>query len=369
MTVSSKKMDALVIGGGPAGSTVALLLARTGMKTLLVDQALGPKCRIGETLPPATSVLLNRLGLWESFRDQNFIPSEGITSLWGRESPNVNDFFLWLGGSGWNIDRKLFDSWLLEQSEIAGAQVSRPTRVLGCSRNIDGTWHAHLDQCGKRSEVSARFLVDASGRGAKAASRGLSCRTVMDCLIGVVIFGEASHVLPYTLIEAVDEGWFYSAFVPDARFVVVYFTDADIYARHRNRHSYFTAQLEKAPETRDRVESAHVTGRPQVVSACTIRRERVCGEGWIMVGDAAAAFDPLSSLGVYKALDSADRAHANAVAAIDGKGSCSTYQEWADEVFKHYLRNRHSVYTLERRWRSLFWSRRQKELVEATATH
>jgi len=366
MTVTPNTIDALIVGGGPSGATVALLLARAGMKTLLVDHSSGQTARIAETLPPAANALLNRLGFWESFRKQNYLPSEGITSLWGRGSTHVNDFFLSLAGPGWNIDRVRFDSWLLEQSEIAGAEISRHTRVLDCNRNTSGTWEARIDRHGTRSEVCARFLIDASGRGVKAALRGLPCSTVMDGLIGVVIFSGEISTPSYTLIEAVDEGWFYSSGLSDGRFVVVYFTDADIYARHRNdRHSYVTAQLEKAPETRDRVGSAPVSGRPRVVSASTIRRERVCGDGWITVGDAALAFDPLSSLGLYKGLDSADRAHAHAVAAIDGKEGCSTYQVWSDEVFKHYLRNRHRVYSFEQRWRSLFWSRRQEGLVGA----
>ena len=91
--------DVIVAGGGPGGATTALLLARAGVNTLLLDPSLGLRTRkIGETLPPVANGLLVRLGLWESFRKQHHLPSDGIASVWGTAEPRVNDFFSSLNG-------------------------------------------------------------------------------------------------------------------------------------------------------------------------------------------------------------------------------------------------------------------------------
>jgi flavin-dependent dehydrogenase len=209
--------------------------------------------------------------------------------------------------------------------------------------------------------MRARYLVDATGRTGSASLRQLSSTMVLDRLIGVGTFFPERRTTPYILIEAIDTGWFYSAAVPDGRLGVIYFTDADLYARAgTERRAYFAQQLNKAYRTRARVASDPRPEHLLTLSAATTRRIRVCGRGWIAVGDAALGFDPLSSLGIFKALDSASRASRHVINALDGKTESSSYENWSTQVFGHYLGHRERYYSREIRWPgSPFWARRQ----------
>jgi flavin-dependent dehydrogenase len=82
------------------------------------------------------------------------------------------------------------------------------------------------------------------------------------------------------------------------------------------------------------------------------------GPDWISVGDATCSFDPMSSLGIYKAIDSATRACDSIVDALRGRANLNGYQSWSHEVFEAYLGTRRKLYGRERRWSSTFWRRR-----------
>jgi flavin-dependent dehydrogenase len=211
------------------------------------------------------------------------------------------------------------------------------------------------------SRIRSRYLVDATGRTGSASLRQLSSTIVIDRLIGVGTLFPERCTTPYILIEAVDAGWFYSAALPDGRLAVMYFTDADLYARAgTERKAYFARQLDKAHRTRARVATDPTPENLLILSAATTRRTRVCGRGWIAVGDAALGFDPLSSLGIFKALDSASRASRQVINALDGKTESSSYEDWSTQVFGHYLGHRERYYSRETRWPgSPFWARRQ----------
>lgn len=356
-----KTVDVAVVGGGPAGATIALLLARAGISTLILDASDCGTQRIGETIPPVANRLLRDLGLWRAFNKQRHRRSEGTVSAWTDDQARVNDFFLGPQGAGWNLDRNRFDAMLLEESDRAGSVVCRNARLVSCQRTNARRWALEFDRNDRRHKVRARYLVDATGRLGTASLSALGEKVVLDRLIGAAEFFAVADGSRYTLVEAVDDGWFYSARLPQGRTVVVYFTDADIYSRRRKDDSgYWSAQLGKARHTRDRLGSAAVSGEPLIVSSATVRRVEFSGRGWIAVGDAAQSFDPLSSLGIYKALDSARRASEFVVSALKRNRGDGSYATWSEGVFDHYLQRRTEYYRSQRRWPgSAFWERRR----------
>jgi flavin-dependent dehydrogenase len=355
-----KIVDVAVVGGGPAGATIALLLARAGISTLIVDASERSTQRIGETIPPVANRLLRDLGLWSAFYEQRHRRSEGTVSAWTDDRARVNDLFLAPQGTGWNLDRNRFDAMLLEESDKAGSVVCRDARLVSCHRR-NRAWALEFDRNNGRHKVLARYLVDATGRLGTAPLSALGKKVVVDRLLGDVRFFAAAEGSRYTLVEAVDDGWFYSARLPQGRAVVVYFTDADIYSRRRkDDSSYWSTQLRKARHTRDRLRNAAVLGDPRIVSSATVRRVEFSGNGWIAVGDAAQSFDPLSSLGIYKALDSAMRACEFVVSALKKNRGDASYANWSEEVFRQYLQRRAEYYRSQRRWpASTFWERRR----------
>jgi flavin-dependent dehydrogenase len=361
MTDCPQAVDAIVVGGGPAGATTALLLVRAGISTLLLESSDGSAQPIGETLPPVANRLLRDLDLWDAFGKQGHRASEGIISAWSDDHPQANDFFVSAQGPGWNLDRTRFDVMLLQECESAGAVISRRSRLLACHRTPDRRWLLEFRKNGRRYRTHSRHLVDATGKLGAVPLRGLARRVAMDRLIGVASFLPCADASRYTIVEAVDDGWFYSARLPRERIAVMYFTDADIYSARRKTDShYWNTQLNKARHTRDRIRNAAVPPNLIIVPATTTRREQSAGEGWIAVGDAAQSFDPLSSLGIFKALDSARCASETVTTVLSGTDPGGSYANWSREVFGHYLRRRAEYYKSQRRWAgSTFWERRR----------
>jgi len=360
-----RKVDAAVVGGGPAGTATALGLARLGYSAIVIERTYYDTVRIGETLPPKIRPLLVSLGVWEEFLPQNHCRSFAIHSAWGQSELYANDFIFNAYGNGWHVDRLRFDMTLARAAENAGVDVLQATQLISIQERANNGWRIGLGAKGKQLECEAKFLVDATGRASTIARKQGAIRTSCDHLIGVVAFFTRDSRGPgsdhATLVEAVADGWWYSAVLPNGQIVVAFMTDADIYARASKNSRYFwNEELEKTEHTNLRLHAGAPTSPPRVVSANSSCLNQTTGKNWLAVGDAAMAFDPLSSQGVYKALETGlqvseairDRLSGDAEALLK-------YAAQLKEHFGRYLVIRAYYYSQERRWPdSLFWKRR-----------
>lgn len=361
----------MVLGGGPAGAATALALNRRGCSVTVVERSDYTNLRIGETLPPAVRQPLVSLGVWEKFLADKHSPSFGIQSAWGQADLYENDFIFNPHGPGWHVDRSRFDAMLARSAEEAGAKLYRRARVMACAQTAAGDWQIEIGCEDRRHNVRAHFVIDATGRASAFARRQGARRITCDQLVGIVGFfaPNSASLTPgsQTLVEAVKQGWWYSALLPDSRVIAAFMTDADLYARASKRSAdYWQQQLRKAPHTRSRTK-AHtpVLGR-LIVATNTSRLDHVAGKNWLAVGDAAMALDPLSSLGVYNALKSG----LIAAQAIDSSltGNATALQNYAAGVEEDYdasLETRLKYYAAETRWPgSPFWQRREHEKAQ-----
>lgn len=353
-------MDVAVVGGGPAGAVIALLLARAGHTVVIVDRSTGNRPPMGETLPPVANALLNSLGLADLFSKQRHLPVEGIVSIWGGYAPYVSDFFVSARGFGWNLNRALFDAMLLDEAEKAGAQIYRNTSLVSCQRLGKGEWNLRIRNKERSTWVLAKYLVDASGRTGANAISFLSRRVFADRLIAVARFYACETRSLYPLIEATDEGWFYSLDTADG-YLVIYFSDADIHSLGcKANGDYWKSQIQKAKHTKERLGGAAPLGGSRIITAATSKRIYVTGSGWISIGDAAMSFDPLSSLGIYKAIDSGIQAYQSVVGVLRQNATCKGYADWSNQNFNTYMIQRAEIYKKESRWKeSEFWKRRR----------
>jgi flavin-dependent dehydrogenase len=167
---------------------------------------------------------------------------------------------------------------------------------------------------------------------------------------------------PRILIEATRDGWWYTMPLPKRRRAVCYMTDSDLLPKQRSQLIFFwnhaflsTKYVAQLLPTYRKPETLTLT------SASTDCAEIPFGERWLAIGDAALAFDPLSSQGLLFALHSA-LAAANFLihSASVGKFTPNTYSEWIQTVFEDYIRHYEAYYKLESRWPdSPFWCRRR----------
>jgi flavin-dependent dehydrogenase len=363
--------DVVIVGGGPAGSAAALSLARAGCSVAILERSDYGQPRVGETLAPAVKAPLARLGLWETFQRQSPASSPAIHSAWGSHHLREQDHFYNPYGPAWHVDRHAFDALLAGHARDAGATLITSAHVLSCESDGARGWTIGFRAAQTRSSLHARGVVDATGRSSSIA-RHLGVRRVLhDNLVAVIGFfapAPEHHAPRIALVEAVENGWWYSASLPDSRLVVAWMTDADLYARGGS-HSMqkWLEQLDRTTHTRRQVQAAAPMSRPWIAQASSSRLDQMQGRSWLAAGDAAMAFDPLSGQGVYQALESGHSAACAVQSLLGGKPSEAVdYAERLADTFDRYLSLRLAYYSLETRWpASAFWRRRRVDLGDS----
>jgi flavin-dependent dehydrogenase len=347
--------DVLVAGGGPAGSAAALDLSRRGFSVALIEQDNYETLRVGETLPPMIRDQLTGLGIWERFLGCGPLESYGIQTAWESPIPRQQDFLHNPFGCGWHVDRARFDAMLASAAAQAGAELVLSARVSSCHRKEDGQWLLEAAQGGTILTLGGRMLVDATGRKALLASKQGSRAHVADRLVGAVTFSETSEPAQWTLIEAVEDGWWYSAPLPGARMVFAYMTDSDLW-----KNPVWSDLVKRAPLTFERAGRMAIPPPFQIVSAASVIRHPVTGPNWIAIGDAALALDPLSGQGVFKSIETGTRSSSTIARYFDGDSSTlAEYESWVQETYQSYLSLRSQFYRSVLRWpKSRFWKRR-----------
>jgi len=364
--------DVAVLGGGPAGSAAALALLRLhAARVLVVEASRYETLRIGESLPPDTALLLRELGVWGAFQAEGHEPCLGSCSSWGSDELGYNDFLFNPHGHGWHLDRRRFDAFLARTAERAGAEVRLGTRFDGCEALEGGGYRLRLSSSGAeqggRDEVRARFVVDATGPGARFARRQGARRHFHDrliCAVGFFVLPAQTDFTRLTYLEAVEDGWWYAAKLPGGRLAVAFASDSELLkeAGATSVEGYVARLRETRHVARELAGAAFIPGSLRVTVAASSRLDRIAGGDWVALGDAASTYDPISSQGVYKALGNGLRAAPAIAAQLEGEGRhLAAFEREIGEEFTAYLANRNYFYGLERRWADApFWSRRRQ---------
>jgi flavin-dependent dehydrogenase len=370
-------VDVLVIGGGPAGSACAIRLAWGGARVAIVEASDFSRFRIGETLEPSVRPLLAQLGLEVGADCRWWAPSTGVVAAWGQPASTHRPSILNPYGRGWRIDRHTFDQVLFERAQQAGALAFTQARVTSGARSR-GAWAFTLATPAGPVHGRARWIVAATGRRARAPFAPCRKRRWLDRLVGIALIGGAgegpcSHRPAAACVEAAPCGWWYVATIPNGSKVAVFFTDSDLLPRGKPKLAAFLFdQLARSPLTRagrDFVEER--IGRHQWTgfdARSSIRRTAIA-DGWVAVGDALMAFDPLCGRGVTEALMSgmevADWLVRSGHTKIEG---LPIWAANAAERFNSYCAQRAAIYGVERRWGDMaFWQRRGEDRVTAAS--
>lgn len=355
------RVDIAIIGGGIAGAAAALTLAGRGRSVLVLAPPSKEGQRTGESLSPAAHALLRDLGLTEAFASGPHRPSHVTYAAWGTALLAQRNSIVHTEGPGHVIDRQAFERMLSEAVHRQGVRTVSDS--LGEATRAGEGWSLTLSG-GER--VEAGFVLDCSGRTAVFARR-VARRRRADRLVAAYDFvtqhDESVEPTPATLIEGVAGGWWYATLLPNRRLGLAFFTDPDLMPREVTRDAGAWRTLAAGTHFIQRwLDTAGYAIREpaRLTSAGTAWLEPASGPGWAAAGDAAAAFDPLSSHGLTSALWGGRQAALAALASFDGNPEpLLRYAATIENAARNFVVQRQAVYAHERRFRDQpFWKRR-----------
>ena len=363
----------VILGGGPGGATCAVALRRLGLKdVLIVETGDYDTFRIGESVPPEIRPILSRLDILEGFLAQGHEPCYGSCSYWGEERRGFNDAILSVYGHGWHLDRRRFNRFLAEEAGKAGAKLWVGVGLHRSRRRKEGGYRLTLRKMGKKSRVEARgsdfeidadFVVDATGaRCVFARQRGsgkLNDRPLICLGARFSLKNGSANITKMTHLEAVSYGWWYAARLPGDTLLVSLTTDAQTLKQMGLHHPQrWENALRETPNTARIIGRARIIDtRPKSYPAPSFRLDKIVGSHWLAVGDAASAYDPITSQGIIKSMSDARFAAGTIKKFLASAGNeLAIYQRMIADRFTQYTAMRRYFYQLENRWpRSTFW--------------
>ena len=379
---SVEQFDAIIVGGGPAGSTTAGLLAKRGARVLVLERERFPREHVGESLLPASLPILEELGVRDAVEDAGFLKKYGATMVWGSSPEPWSWYFQETNRSyphAYQVVRAQFDEILLRHAAGLGADVReehRVTEVIRDGERITGV--RFEDASGGRAEASARVVVDASGQQALVAT-ALGQRRWDEFFRNLAVYGyfRDAERLPSPdenniLVEAHPDGWCWTIPLHDGRASVGVVVDAER-ARERIESGDLGAFLDEhiaaAPRTAALVANAKLEGMPRAIRDWSYVADSLIGDGYVLAGDAACFIDPLFSSGVHLAMNAGVLASAyvstllaDEELAVEAR---PVYERLYLQQYDHFRELAKLFYSSNRTADSYFWEARRLDPTAA----
>lgn len=354
--------EVVVVGKGIAALVLSVLLKRAGIKHLLLDRVgIREKPALAETLPPTTLPLLQKLGLkavFEQFATKTF----GYNARWGTDRIVNNDFFFHRTcKNGLKLDKRALLAALEKQAE---KHILPYSTLLDISN--DGTASkVHLKTtAGSPSTVKANIIVDATGRK-RAILKKMNIASIahdetlaFSCHLPYKKLPELRHPV---YVESFATGWGIVSSMEQSYNVMTLFSSPDNPVFHQFKAYENWKHLLAETNSLKSFLTSEVAMKVYGYQANSSRASQISGRNWLSIGDAAIAFDPISSHGISNAIYCADEA-SKAICSYLKHEKHDAFQEYAAtlvQIFETYLQHKEALYRNEQRWpESEFWNKR-----------
>ena len=331
--------DVVVIGGGPAGSTVSTLIAQHGLRVKLFERERFPRFHIGESLIPETYWVLQRLKMLDKMKASHFVKKYSVQFVNAAGKLSAPFYFHdnkpHECSQTWQVVRSEFDLMMLRNAAEQGVEVHEATRVLDVLFEGGKAVGVRIQkEDGSQEEVRAQVVVDASGQSTMLQNR-FKLR-LWDPVLNkgaVWTYWEGAYrdtgrdEGATVVIQTVNkQGWFWYIPQHDNIVSVGVVGPFDYLFKGRGSHEQiYTEEVDACPNVKERVASGKRVAGYFATKDYSYRSKEVAGEGWVLIGDAFGFLDPLYSSGVLLALKSGELA-ADAIVEGLGRGDVSAAQ-------------------------------------------
>jgi flavin-dependent dehydrogenase len=308
--------DVAIIGGGPAGSTAACILARHGRKVVVFEREKFPRFHIGESLLPYSMNAFERLGVQEKLKaiSMEKIGGEVASSCGTRKARfYFRTGFRLAQTKSYQVKRADFDKLLLDHAAESGAVVHEEAQVEKVDFAPNGV-SLSVKMAGTARMVNARYVIDCSGRNSLVGNH-FKLRQPYETLQKFSVFAHFEDVplrdreeLNLTRLIRGRDFWFWMIAVSETRVSVGVVTDTSRFRELKKSPEealdHFVAQ---SPEMRERMQGARRVSQVYSISDYSYRNRRFAGDRWMLAGDAAGFIDPIFSTGVFLAILSGEQ--------------------------------------------------------------
>lgn len=375
--------DLVVVGGGPAGSTLATFVAMQGHRVLLLEKERFPRHQIGESLLPATvHGICPLLGISEEIKQANFMRKMGGTFRWGKNSSpwtfNFSTSSKMVGPTGfaYQVERSKFDSILLNNARKKGVEVQEQKLVTGIETQGERVRGVRFtDDAGNAHTVSCKYVADSSGNSSRIYEK-TGERIYSKFFENVALFGYYSNGkrLPSPnqgniLCAAFDGGWFWYIPLTDELTSVGAVVSREKAGQLRaGRENAMHEFISECPLIREYLKDAQrVTegpyGKLRVRMDFSYCCTRFWSPGMMLVGDAACFVDPVFSSGVhlatYSGLLAARSVNSCLRGDIDEHTAFNEFELRYRREYGNFYRFLVAFYDMNQDKESYFWSARK----------
>jgi len=364
--MSGELYDVAIIGGGPAGSVAAALLARAGRRVIVVERDKFPRFHIGESLLPFSMEAFTRLGLHEKFARAGFMEKFGgeMYGACGDEGVKFyfEDGFRSRTDRSYQVTRADFDKVLLDHAAESGAEVREETAVEKVDfSNEDATLVIFRQRNGGAEEIRARYVLDASGRNSILSAK-FKLKKNYQHLQKVSVFAHYDGMIRAEgrdgtltrMVRAIDR-WFWVIPLSATRTSVGVVLDGAVYKKSGlGPEEFLQRAIEEQPLLLQQMRDAERVTPVRTAADFSYRSTQLTGDRWMLAGDAAGFIDPVFSSGVFLAVLAGEQAADVLHEVLDHPGK-------RRKLFARYERNINKAMDVYLRFVDAWYS---KEFIE-----
>ncbi|WP_299245830.1 NAD(P)/FAD-dependent oxidoreductase [uncultured Aquimarina sp.] len=369
MTKDNSYYKVVIVGGGPAGIATSLTLSSIGISNCIIEATIEPTKKCGEAIPPNAKPILKQLGIQHLIEHPRHIKYYGNKVCWGSEDLEQKEFIRGIHGYGYLLDRLYFEKQLRKQVKKNGTAFYEGYKLNTVSRGKSSI-EAVISNTQNEITINGSYIVDGTGRKASVCRKLGIYKTAIDSQFAITFSVKTLSIIANEIIvETTENGWWYVAPEGNNQYTLMFFTTKDLIPKKKELEMFLEKEL------------LHLKHISKILNPMTCNFEKIrimpagtsCldipyGDRWIAVGDAAYAYDPVSSYGITSALASGFYAGKALASYFLGKEDAMlVYRYILENAFQSYMEKLTKYYSTETKWKeSMYWKYRFFDLYDKT---